>query len=39
VTSLTGAHARQLAAELKEKLKEAEAGGPAERAAALARGQ
>ena len=39
VTSLTGAHARQLAAELKEKLKEAEAGGPAERAAALARSQ
>jgi hypothetical protein len=39
VTSLTGAHARQLAAELKEKLKEAEAGGPVERAAALARGQ
>ena len=39
VTSLTGAHARALAAELKEKLKEAEAGGPVERAAALARGQ
>ena len=39
VTSLTGAHARALAAELKEKLKEAEAGGPVERAAALARSQ
>ena len=37
VTSLTGAHARQLAAQLKEQLRAAEAMDPAERSAALAR--
>ena len=37
VTSLTGAHARQLAAQLKEQLRAAEAMDPAERSATLAR--